>query len=184
MTAAELPKGWTLDADGVTVSVPLAGSRSFALVLLPDARKIVGQPWRLDKDGYASYVIWGVGSKRCQTVYMHRVILGAERGQVTDHRNGDRIDNRRGNIRLATQSQNSANRYRLLPNTSSRFRGVTFHKASGKWQAQLKHLKRNYHLGLYERQEDAARAYDRAARQTWGEFCRPNFPEAHHAAAA
>lgn len=117
------------------------------------------------------------GSRGQQKVGMHRQVLGAPRGLEVDHVNGDGLDNRRANLRIADGSQNQANRVRGRAHSSG-FRGVTWHKQAGRWQAAIKVRGKNYHLGLYDTQEEAARAYDAAAVEHFGEFARPNFAEA------
>lgn len=107
-----------------------------------------------------------------RTVSMHFSLTGYAQ---TDHRNGNGLDNRRGNLRDATTAQNIANRGKLKNNTTG-FKGVSWHK--GRWEAAISHPGRpgNLHLGRFMDKEDAARAYDAAARERWGEFARLNFP--------
>lgn len=88
-----------------------------------------------------------------------------------DHRNGVRNANHLGNLRYATRSQNNANRDALVGSASS-FKGVV-RWPDGRWRAQISAK----HIGLFEREADAARAYDAAAREHYGEFARINFPE-------
>lgn len=110
-------------------------------------------------------------------VEMHRLILPAKVGLMVDHKNGDGLDNRRANLRYATNSQNQQNRHRLVRNTSG-YRGVTWHKQAKRWQAGIALDGRRYYLGLFLSPVDAARAYDAQAREFFGEFARPNFSEA------
>jgi hypothetical protein len=106
------------------------------------------------------------------------VILGLRKGAPdVDHRNRDRLDNRRGNLRSATDSQNGANKSKSTTRSHSKFKGVTFHRNTGRWQAAIKHHDRCIYLGLFDAEENAARAYDHAALRIFGEFARPNFPE-------
>jgi hypothetical protein len=114
------------------------------------------------------------GSKQI-TVRMHRVISGTERSRYTDHINGDALDNRRGNLRPATNAQNQRNRSRRVTSTSP-YKGVTYHKGIKKWQAALGANKRSHYLGIFATAEEAAHAYDTAAIAAYGEFARPNFP--------
>jgi hypothetical protein len=96
-------------------------------------------------------------------------------GLLVDHRNGIGLDNRRANLRLATNSQNGCNKPKKK-NTSSQFIGVSFHKKAGKWACFIRNKGRRTWLGSFESEIDAARAYDEAAKKYHGEFARLNFP--------
>lgn len=108
-------------------------------------------------------------------IYMHRLILGAEPISFVDHRDGDGLNNRRANLRPATASQNAANS-RLQPSRSG-YRGVC--QRSNRFRAIISKdcQPGNVYLGMFATAEDAARAYDRAAFERWGDFARLNFPE-------
>lgn len=125
---------------------------------------------------YAQRQVRLEGAQRQTTVLMHRVITRAPNGVPVDHRSGDGLDNRRANLRLAGDGGNQQNRRRNRRATNA-YKGVTFHKKTQKWQAQIRHQNRTHYLGLHRTPEDAARAYDCAARELFGEFARPNFAE-------
>jgi hypothetical protein len=108
-------------------------------------------------------------------IYLHRLLLNAKPGEIVDHKNGDGLDNRRNNIRLATQSQNTANCTTSIK-TASGFRGVYFDKRSGLWQAKIKFNYKSNFLGSYKTTDEAAKVYDEAAFKLFGEFARLNFP--------
>lgn len=110
-------------------------------------------------------------------IYMHREILGLELGdrRHSDHINHHTGDNRRCNLRICTCSQNHMNQKRQQ-NTSSKFKGVYWNKISRKWQAYINIDKKPRYLGSFLREEDAARAYDEAAKKHFGEFAYLNFP--------
>ena len=108
---------------------------------------------------------------------MHREIMNFPDGQLVDHRNGNTLDNRRDNLRLATRAQNNCNRRKTKSKTSSRFIGVSFHKLNQRWCANIRHNKKRIWLGYFVSEIDAARAYDAAAKKYHGEFARLNFPK-------
>jgi len=128
--------------------------------------------WRLSPDGYA--VRSEVRDGKKLTIRLHRELLATPSGLVTDHVNGDRLDNRRSNLRAATVSQNNANsRDRKR---KSKYRGVYWHARAAKWCAQISVGGQVKHLGLFKNPEAAAAAYDEAARKTWADFARVNHP--------
>jgi hypothetical protein len=114
-----------------------------------------------------------------KVVLLHRVILARKlgraipRGMETDHHDGDGLNNRRHNLRLATHSQNQGNRKKRKEATS-RYHGVYWQKEKGKWHAQIRQGGKKVYLGLFSAEEDAARAYNEAAINTFGPFASLN----------
>ena len=104
---------------------------------------------------------------------MHRVILDAPTGVPVHRRNELRLDNRRANLRLATLSQSRADA-RLRSDNTSGYRGVTRSRRDGRWQAQIQVAGKRHFLGYFSYKEEAAQAYDAAAREAFGEFARLN----------
>ena len=105
-------------------------------------------------------------------ILMHRLILGAAKGQITDHRNRDGLDNRRCNLRVCNTAQNSLNRLGYpAEKKTSRFKGVFWDLRNSKWTVQFRHK----HVGVFHDEEDAAMAYDLAAFAYSPEFARLNF---------
>jgi hypothetical protein len=90
-------------------------------------------------------------------------------GMTIDHINGDPSDNRWCNLRLATRSQNQANR-RPNCNSSSGVKGVEWHPQSGKWRAKIGINRKAHHIGLFTSKEEAGRAYLAEAQKHFGEF--------------
>jgi hypothetical protein len=120
---------------------------------------------------------WSSGPHTTRTyISMHRLIMGQSDYPHVDHVDGNGLNNQRNNLRWATHKQNAANRRKSKKNTSG-FKGVSWRKDSTKWEAGIS-LKGNYiYLGHHAAAIDAARAYDKAARDLFGEFANLNFPE-------
>jgi hypothetical protein len=102
--------------------------------------------------------------------YLHAFLTGAKK---TDHKDRNGLNNRRSNLRPCTNSQNLANRGKTKNNTSG-YKGV-WDRHNGTFAASIRHMYKTYHLGTYQRAEDAARAYDRKALELFGEFAFLNF---------
>lgn len=124
--------------------------------------------------GDRDYVVHTVGlDGETKVLLMHRVVARAPHDVLIDHENGNRLDNRKQNLRDATFRQNAQNR---APVNGKRFKGI-FKFREG-WKARIKYEGQNIYLGLFPSEEIAARAYDYAARRLFGEFARLNFPDA------
>ncbi|MFA5554549.1 MAG: HNH endonuclease [Phycisphaerae bacterium] len=101
---------------------------------------------------------------------------GRRRSEIfVDHINGDGRDNRRANLRLATAMQNAWNVRRTRG--KSRYRGVKWHKYMKKWTAVISVCGKRRHLGYFDDEDAAARAYDEVVKQERGEFGVLNFPD-------
>ena len=126
--------------------------------------------WTITKSSNAPYYVQLRVNGRY--VQLHRLILEAPAG-VIDHRNGNGLDNRRSNLRPATHQQNAFN---SAPQRGRRspFKGVDWHQGRQKWRARIKFNRREVTLGYFGDELDAARAYDEAAGDLFGEFARLN----------
>lgn len=113
--------------------------------------------------------------KRSTTIRLHRHILGVVAPKIdVDHINGDTLDNRKVNLRQCFRSENSRNRTRLSAINTSGYRGVSkrFNTTNKIWIAQIQdNSGARKCLGYFETAEEAARAFDAAARLIYGEFC-------------
>ena len=163
------------------IKIPLASRKNpglFAIVDSSDFELVSAYSWFPRKNYHTFYVQHSPsrtlpGERR--PVLMHRLLLGLGPGdQTVDHINGNGLDNRRENLRLCSDSTNQANRHRLVPNASSRYRGVTWHAALGKWQAHIKVMGRSIYLGVFASEEEAALAYNHAAVAHFREYAHLN----------
>lgn len=115
----------------------------------------------------------GVGPRQFH-VWMHRVILGCKNREFADHINGDSLDNRRQNLRKSTTAQNAQNAGLCSTNTSG-FKGVSFYGLKTGWRAAIRCNGKRFILGNFPTPEEAAKAYDKAAKELHGEFAFQNF---------
>lgn len=134
-----------------------------AKIQLDDVVKVKDYSWSI-KAGYAQNGKLGK---------MHRVLMEARPGQTIDHINQKKLDNRRSNLRFYVRTGNSANISKQKNNTTGA-KGVTWDKARNKYRAQvtvqIEGKRKSIYLGLFEDLVDAAKAYNKAAKQYFGEF--------------
>ena len=132
--------------------------------------------WCASKMGTGWYAQRGIRTKNKHdtSLRMHRVILNAQKGQMVDHKDCNGLNNQRHNLRLCTPSQNAFNR-RNHCQSSSKYKGVSWNKKCKKWRAYIKLNHKIMHLGSHIIEEEAALAYDKKAKELFGEFARPNF---------
>lgn len=149
--------------------IPLSNGGA-AFVDDEDFDLIAAYRWRRNIGGYAVRSTTQNGVNR--TYSMHRVIFGAVSGQQVDHIDRNRLNNVRANLRLATASQNAINR---VSASKTGYRGVQ--QDYRRFKAMIWAAGQFYLLGRFSNAIEAARAYDKAARQLHGDFAVLNFPE-------
>ena len=154
------------------VAIPL--SRGFETLVSPEDAPLAKKKWYAGTTHpaktYAMRVEIVDGRKRA--VYLHRLIASAGPGQIVDHINGNTLDNRRDNLRLATPQLNCVNRTDYTP--ASGFRGVT--KNGNGWRAAISVNRQMIYGGNFATKEEAARRYDELAAMHFGSFAVLNFP--------
>lgn len=135
--------------------------------------------WRIRSSGRSSrtsktrYVVRTDGKN---LIGIHRIILSAKPGEIVDHINGNPFDNRRENLRIASNAENVRNsRKRRSLSTTSIYKGVGYERKKGKWRATITVDCRTIHLGYFEKESEAAIAYDVASVKYHGDFGRRNF---------
>ena len=143
----------------------------FVLVSAEDLPLVSPFTWRKQKRGRRYYAYTADKHHRS----MHRMLLGASKGQQVDHIDGNGLNNCRSNLRLCTTSQNMANagKYRGHEYTS-RYKGVSRVASHRKFRAQICKDGKIHYLGYFHSEHDAARAYNAAAVDLFGEFAKLN----------
>lgn len=156
-----------IQPDG-TALIPL--SKGFAATIdVLDIDKVERRRWYCVGSYAAS------GSRNSGTyVLMHRLIAACDKASQVDHINGDRLDNRRANLRCASAADNRRNA-RFARRGASGYRGV--YPAGSRWMACITVDNRQRYIGTYDTKEEAARARDADARKLHGEFADLNFPD-------
>ena len=135
-----------------------------------DLPLVIAHTWHRGKRGYPATHVDG------RTVVLHRLMFPDARGEI-DHINGDKLDNRRANLRICTHQQNAFNQARRCTNTSG-YIGVSPVRDAGYFEAYIHLHGHKHHIGLFPSARHAARVRDNIARLVYGEYARLNFPRA------
>lgn len=125
---------------------------------------------------YAARSVRQSGKPRQRVQYMHKLILGADETKtLVDHKDGNKLNNQRQNLRIANSYENQHNQVKHCNNTSG-YKGVSWNKSSNKWQVSIQINNKNKYIGVFENKIDAAKEYDKNAVLYFGEFANLNFP--------
>jgi len=155
-----------------------------ALVDAEDYDRLAAWPWYPAKRKKANrtyiypYTHWRIPGSgdpgKYVSILMHQMLMMIPCGMRGDHISGDTLDNRKQNLRVVTHAQNAWN---MGPREGRRFKGCSYRPDKGKWRARITvNRSKPIFLGHFGTEEEAARAYDEAAKQLQGEYARLNFP--------
>lgn len=145
-----------------------------ALLDSDDYERLVGFCWRVKSFKGKAYAVRNDGRKM---IFMHREVLCLKHGDgfISDHINGNGLDNRKTNLRRCTHAENMRNR-RKISSASSQYKGVSWNKRECKWEVNIYADNQRISLGRYEDEVMAAETYDSAAMHYHGMFAALNFP--------
>lgn len=149
--------------------VPLSKGK-VAIVSEEDYALVSQYKWHVTPQGYAATTQGGRKNKR--TILMHRLITDASEKWV-DHENGDKLDNRRSNLRVCESRQNQGNR-KINANNTSGYKGVSFDRARGVWVAKIQIEGKTKYVGSSPDKHEAARLYNEKAIEVFGDFAKIN----------
>ena len=124
--------------------------------------------WSYHRIGYAI---------RKSNILMHRLIMNCPKNKTIDHINGNKLDNRKINLRICSLSENLKNQKLRINNTSG-YKGVSFEKRRNKWRSQIKIGRQVKEIGQFKTAIQAAMAYDLWAKNIYGEYAKLNFERA------
>lgn len=119
----------------------------------------------------------GRKGKESKKIIMHREILGLRPGdgRIVDHIDGNGLNNQRSNLRLCAHQENMLNRPGNR-GSKSKYKGIYWSERKRRWIAEIRYKLKKERLGLFKSEVDAAMAYDRRAKELFGEFAKLNFP--------
>ncbi|MGB2863782.1 MAG: DNA polymerase I, partial [Sedimentisphaerales bacterium] len=160
--------------------IPLTKGQ-YTIVDPDDYRRLSKHKWYATvRHGNGHYAVRSVTTKNSKRsrIYMHREVINVPDNLLVDHINHNKLDNRKANLRPATTAQNTRNQAKRQDRTfSSKYKGVTWRRDVKCWQAKICVNVKPIYLGIFDSENRAAKAYDRAARRYHGEFAVLNFPE-------
>lgn len=156
-------------AADANTTICLLGNGDTFIFDTEDLPVVQSHKWSIENSGYVHSTVSG------KHIRLHQQIMKAPDGMVIDHINGDKKDNRKCNLRIASNMENCRNRGLCTRNTTG-FKGVSYDSRRKRYSASIMVNYKNKFLGYYDSPQEAALAYDKAASSYFGEFAKLNYP--------
>lgn len=141
----------------------------FALVDDEDFERVSQFNWHVRITKNAKYAVTNMNKT---TVQMHRFIMNCPKDKMVDHENRNGLDNRKSNLRICSRSENLMNSKKPSGLLTSKYKGVN--RVGKKWRAEIRKNRKGYYLGTFETEIEAAKAYNKKAKELFGEFAKLN----------
>ena len=161
----------------MATQIPLTKDK-FAIIDDEDAERVLAFKWSYCPagTGYATrnaYLGGGRKNPIRKTIALHRFIMNAPKGLSVDHINGDSLDCQKSNLRVCTHAENTRNKRKHIPSASG-YKGAYFDKRCNLFQALIRLDGKSKSLGYYKTAKEAAKAYNNAAYEAWGQYAHLN----------
>lgn len=145
------------------VQMKTAKGQTF-IIDIDDLEQVKEYCWRISK----GYIVTGL-----KQIQLHRLLTNCPDDMIADHINGNKLDNRKSNLRICTKQQNAMN-CKVSKNNTSGVTGVTWNKQNNNWIAQISINRKNIHIGSFDKFEDAKKARREAEDKYFGEYAYSN----------
>ena len=161
-----------LGGDSDVRYIPLSQGK-VAIVDVDDYPSLIRYKWCTARKPKTFYVSGKINGR---STFMHRFIMAPPKPMVVDHINHNGLDNRRSNLRICTTAQNARN-CRPYAGKKVKYKGVSFNKSRKKFRVFIRYGEVSFNLGYFDDEVEAARAYDKKAKELFKEYAYLNFPE-------
>jgi hypothetical protein len=126
--------------------------------------------WFISEDGYVRHIF--NTKTKILVSYLHRKIMNCPKGKMVDHINHDKLDNRKENLRIVSNSENQMNQ--KVRKSSSKYKGVYWNNHCKNWISQLKCKNKLFYLGIFNSEVEAAKVYNEKDKELFGKYAKLN----------
>lgn len=161
-----LKNNYEIRGDVTAIFINYKGQQYEAIIDTSDLAKVQSMPntWFVNDNGYVR-ANFPATRKNKRSLRLHRLIMDAPKGLDVDHINGNKLDNRKSNLRIVTRGQNNQNQNPIRNKTKSGIRGVAWFERDSKWRAYVSYKGKQLHLGYFDSKEEAAKVASSARKK-------------------